>query len=85
MEPYNEGFCLLLGQLKVTQKNGQFGGALEGTVSGDRCLSFQKSVWGQLACGRTPPKFQLEKRRLLSFYVLYGGLVFLILIFFLRA
>lgn len=39
---------------------------------------------GQLACWRTLPKFQLEKKRLLSFYVLHGRLVFLILIFFLR-
>lgn len=57
--------------------------------------SGSKSGWGQVpelpkeciwwfARPRTPAKFQPEKRRLPSCFVLYRGLVFLILIFFLR-
>lgn len=84
LEPQNEGFCLLLGRAKSCPeewsnwqsppREGGWGQRSERPEEGS----------GPFACQRTPPKFQREKRRMLSSFVLYGGHVFLILILFLR-
>lgn len=81
MEAQSEGFFLLLGRAKSSLEEGTSARSPGNEGGWGRGLSCRKNVFGSLPVRGPPPppppKFLPEKRRLLSCFVLYGGLVFL--------